>query len=131
MESRQQLPAVQDDALPAPSAPSSQLDACSQLDQRIGVAPVKDLPALVRARGAIIQQDEWRKEVAHGRWAQTALFYAKVVFSIMAGIAGVTLTVLGFTLTGLFLLGGMATIYVPDYVKQALDKFKSDGGDAA
>lgn len=107
------------------------IDARAELDRRIATAPIQELPALIRARGAVIRQDEWRMEGAHIRQGRTGVFYAKIGFSVAAAIGGGALVVAGFGLPGFFLIGGAAAVYVPDYVKSAVGRLKSSDSDAA
>ncbi len=120
--------------LPVPAVDKSlvnaSIDARSELDRRIAAAPIAELPALLQARGAIIEQDEYLKEGAHVRHGQKGVFYSKIGFSIAAAVGGTTLIVAGFGLPGFFLLGGAAAVYVPEYVKNAISQFKPGGGDA-
>jgi hypothetical protein len=113
-----------------PQVPSQPFDARSELDRRIATAPISDLPALLQARGAIIEQDERRLEGVHIRRGQMGVFYSKIGFSIAAALGGTTLIVAGFGLPGFFLLGGAAAVYVPEYVKNAIDQFKPGDDDA-
>ena len=120
--------------LPAPITPLATgdgiFDAKSELDRRIATAPIHDLSALVQARGALIQQDEWQREGAHIRRGRMGVFYSKIAFSVAAAVGGTTLIVAGFGLPGFFLLGGAAAVYVPEYVKHAVGQFRSGGDDA-
>jgi hypothetical protein len=110
--------------------PGAPVDARSELDRRIATAPVGELPALLQARGAIIDQDERRIEGVHIRRGQMGVFYSKIGFSIAAAVGGTTLIVAGFGLSGFFLLGGAAAVYVPEYVKNAISHFKPGDDDA-
>lgn len=107
---------------------SAAADARCEIDKRIATAPVADLPALIQARGAIIEQDEYQREGTHLRRGQMGVFYSKIGFSIVAVAGGAGLIATGFAIPGFFLLGSAAAIYVPDYVKNVVDKFgKGDG----
>lgn len=124
---RSSLPVQLGTGAPPPAAAA---DARSEIDKRIATAPVTDLPALIQARGAIIEQDEYRLEGAHLRRGQMGVFYSKIGFSIVAVAGGAGLIAAGFGLPGFFLLGGAAAVYVPEYVKNVVDKFGKGGGDA-
>jgi hypothetical protein len=105
-------------------------DALSEIDKRIATASMSELPSLIQVRGAIIEQDEYRLEGAHQRRGQMGVFYSKVGFSVAAAIGGTALVVAGFGLPGFFLLGGAAAVYVPEYVKNFVDRFGRQAGDA-
>jgi hypothetical protein len=106
------------------------LDVRAEFDRRIAAAPANELPSLIRARGEIIQQNEWQLNGAHQRRGQMGLFYAKIGFSAAAAIGGAGLIVSGFLLPGYFLLGGAVFVFVPDYVTRVVNKLRSDDVDA-
>lgn len=97
-----------------------------EIDRRIAVAPVQDVQALIRARGMIIQQDEYVRNGRHARASESRVFYSKVAFSIIAGAGGAGLIGFGFVLPGFFLLGSCAAVYVPDFVKGYFDQSKPE-----
>lgn len=113
-----------------PQLPNQTVDACRELDRRIASAPISDLPALLQARGLIIDQDWRREEGRHIRRGQMGVFYSKIGFSIAAAVGGGMLLVTGFGLPGFFLIGGAAAVYVPEYVKNAISQFRSGDDDA-
>lgn len=120
--------------LPVPAnkgpGPPPMPDARSEIDKRIATASMSELPSLIQARAAIIEQDEYRLEGDHQRRGQMGVFYSKVGFSVAAAIGGTALIIAGFGLPGFFLLGGAAAVYVPEYVKNFMDRFGRQAGDA-
>lgn len=97
------------------------------LDQRIESAPTDELPALIRARGELVAQEEARLDGAQNRWGRKGIFIAKVTFSAAAVVGGAVLIGTGFGLPGFFLLGGGVAVYVPDYAKNVFPKLGAGG----
>lgn len=128
------LPSRSGSNLPATIAEESDATSDRTLDdlsRRIVSAPINEIPILIRARGAIIEQDELRRENDQLRAEKTRTFYSKIGFSIAAVLGGTALIVAGFGLPGFFLVGGAAAVYVPEYVKQAIGTQRAGDGDAA
>jgi hypothetical protein len=101
---------------------ASTVDVVSAIDARIAAAPMGDLPTLIDARGALMDQNERHLSAMHVRRERLYSFYAKVGFSALAGLGGGAFVAAGFGLAGFFLVGAAAAVFVPDYVKDFVSK---------
>jgi hypothetical protein len=108
--------------------------AVAHIDARIGdqATPIQEAVVLVKIRGEILRQDEFRKDREDARRAKGRSFWGKLAFSVVAVGTGAALISTGLTLEGFVILGVGFHWLAPDFVRSVYDRVLGgkDGNDA-